>query len=57
VPRADAEQVRCAGAAPAGDDGDQGQPGGDHHERVHQRGIVDNLAGLRQAGVMPTPKQ
>lgn len=22
---------------------------------VHQRGIVDNLAGLRQAGVMPTP--
>jgi len=24
---------------------------------VHQRGIVDNLAGLRQAGVMPTPKQ
>ena len=23
----------------------------------HQRGIVDNLAGLRQAGVMPTPKQ
>jgi predicted ester cyclase len=24
---------------------------------VHQRGIVDNLAGLRQAGVMPTPEQ
>lgn len=24
---------------------------------AHQRGIVDNLAGLRQAGVMPTPKQ
>ncbi len=24
---------------------------------VHQRGIVDNLAGLRQAGVMPTPRQ
>lgn len=23
---------------------------------VHQRGIVDNLAGLRQAGVMPTPR-
>jgi len=23
----------------------------------HQRGIVDNLAGLRQAGVMPIPKQ
>ena len=22
---------------------------------VHQRGIVDNLAGLRQVGVMPTP--
>ncbi|MFO5197646.1 ester cyclase, partial [Salmonella enterica subsp. enterica serovar Typhimurium] len=21
----------------------------------HQRGIVDNLAGLRQAGVIPTP--
>ena len=24
---------------------------------VHQRGIVDNLAGLRQVGVMPTPSQ
>lgn len=24
---------------------------------VHQRGIVDNLAGLRQAGVIPTPRQ
>lgn len=24
---------------------------------VHQRGIVDNLAGLRQAGVIPTPGQ
>lgn len=24
---------------------------------AHQRGIVDNLAGLRQAGVMPTPQQ
>ncbi len=23
---------------------------------VHQRGIVDNLNGLRQAGVMPTPR-
>ena len=23
---------------------------------VHQRGIVDNLAGLRQAGVIPTPE-
>lgn len=23
---------------------------------VHQRGVVDNLLGLRQAGVMPTPK-
>jgi predicted ester cyclase len=22
---------------------------------VHQRGVVDNLAGLRQVGVMPTP--
>ena len=28
----------------------------DEHGRVkHQRGIVDNLAALRQAGVMPTP--
>ncbi len=24
---------------------------------ARQRGIVDNLAGLRQVGVMPTPKQ
>ena len=24
---------------------------------VHQRGIVDNLAGLRQAGVIPSPTQ
>lgn len=24
---------------------------------VHQRGIVDNLAALRQLGVMPTPRQ
>ena len=23
---------------------------------VHQRGIVDNLLGLRQAGVMPSPR-
>jgi predicted ester cyclase len=29
----------------------------DEHGRVvHQRGIVDNLAGLRQAGVIPTPE-
>ncbi len=28
----------------------------DSGQVVHQRGIVDNLAGLRQAGVMPTPK-
>lgn len=29
----------------------------DSGQVVHQRGIVDNLAGLRQAGVMPTPSQ
>ena len=29
----------------------------DSGQVVHQRGIVDNLAGLRQAGVMPTPEQ
>ena len=28
----------------------------DSGQVAHQRGIVDNLAGLRQAGVMPTPK-
>jgi predicted ester cyclase len=27
----------------------------DSGQVTHQRGIVDNLAGLRQAGVMPTP--
>ena len=27
----------------------------DSGQVVHQRGIVDNLAGLRQAGVIPTP--
>jgi len=29
----------------------------DSGQVAHQRGIVDNLAGLRQAGVMPTPSQ
>jgi predicted ester cyclase len=29
----------------------------DEHGRVvHQRGVVDNLAALRQLGVMPTPR-
>ena len=28
----------------------------DEGQVAHQRGIVDNLSGLRQAGAMPTPE-